>query len=365
MKYAKQGESSRFHRSRLIRSRDPSARINFSVTSQTPFSCRHKMTIKWSKSQQMTLKCPLLSVEAYHRRQLLTGFEMVSVACPDAQQSESFISTVALFAICSHAAKEEKVFLRLSSGWRHLWEELGQKQKEITDTTERETLRSLRQLVNETTEGSTEEVREAEAAEIRGSNPDQQAGTHPPRENPSKSTFSKDTWMSRTATRAYRDMIPSRSRLPIHAYRRNILDAITENQIVIIAGATGCGKSTQVPAYILENELSKGNDCRIYCTEPRRISAISLARRVSVELGDARNVVGTAQSLVGFVVRLDSRVHENNRLVYATTGIIMRMLESSPTLDEVTHLLLDEVHERKSPTPNISTHSKAAIPRIH
>ena len=290
---------------------------------------------------------------------------MVSVACPDVQQSESFISTVALFAICSHAAKEEKVFLRLSSGWRNLWEELGQKQKEISDTTERETLRSLRQLVNENTEASTKEVREAELSEIRGSNTDQEAGMHSSRENPSKSTFSKDMWMSRSASKAYHDMLFSRSQLPIYAYRSNILDAINENQIVIVAGATGCGKSTQVPAYILENELSKGNDCRIYCTEPRRISAISLARRVSVELGDTKNAVGTAQSLVGFVVRLDSRVHENNRLVYATTGIIMRMLESSPTLDEVTHLLLDEVHESKPPPSRPPAYTEIIEFRIH
>jgi ATP-dependent RNA helicase DHX29 len=64
------------------------------------------------------------------------------------------------------------------------------------------------------------------------------------------------------------------------------------------------GKSTQVPAFILEHQLSKGKPCMIYCTEPRRISAISLARRVSEELGERKNDLGTSRSLVGYAIRL-------------------------------------------------------------
>jgi len=106
------------------------------------------------------------------------------------------------------------------------------------------------------------------------------------------------------------------------------------------------GKSTQVPAFLLEHELLKGKACKIYCTEPRRISAISLARRVSEELGESRGDLGTFRSLVGYSIRLESKVTRETRLVYATTGIVMRMLEGSSDLREVTHLVLDEVHER-------------------
>ena len=97
-----------------------------------------------------------------------------------------------------------------------------------------------------------------------------------------------------------------------------------------------------MPAYILENELSIGKSCKIYCTEPRRISAISLARRVSEELGENRGDFGTSRSLVGYAIRLESRVAPNTRLVYATTGIVMRMLEGSDELGDITHLVLDE-----------------------
>lgn len=87
------------------------------------------------------------------------------------------------------------------------------------------------------------------------------------------------------------------------------------------------GKSTQVPAFILEDQLSKGMSCKIYCTEPRRISAISLAQRVSRELGDAAGAVGTLSSLVGYSIRLESNTSRNTRLAFVTNGIALRMLE--------------------------------------
>lgn len=90
----------------------------------------------------------------------------------------------------------------------------------------------------------------------------------------------------------------------------------------------------------------KGKGCKIYCTEPRRISAISLARRVSEELGERKNDVGTSRSLVGYAIRLESNTSKETRLVYATTGIVMRMLEGSNDLRDITHIVLDEVHER-------------------
>lgn len=97
---------------------------------------------------------------------------------------------------------------------------------------------------------------------------------------------------------------------------------------------------------MLEHQLSQGKPCKVYCTEPRRISAISLARRVSEELGENRNDLGTNRSLVGYSIRLEANTSRETRLVYATTGIVMRMLEGSNDLSEVTHLVLDEVHER-------------------
>ena len=80
--------------------------------------------------------------------------------------------------------------------------------------------------------------------------------------------------------------------------------------------------------------------------KPRRISAISLAQRVSRELGDNPGTVGTNQSLVGYNIRLEARVSAATRLVYATTGIVLRMLEGDQNFSEITHLIIDEIHER-------------------
>lgn len=88
------------------------------------------------------------------------------------------------------------------------------------------------------------------------------------------------------------------------------------------------GKSTQVPAFILEEQLSRGMHCKIFCTEPRRISAISLAQRVSLELGDAPGQVGTTASMVGYSIRLESNTSRSTRLAFVTNGIALRMLES-------------------------------------
>ena len=88
------------------------------------------------------------------------------------------------------------------------------------------------------------------------------------------------------------------------------------------------GKSTQLPAYILEDSLSRGQHCKIYCTEPRRISAISLAQRVSVELGEPAGSVGNVGSLVGYSIRLESNTSRTTRLAFVTNGIALRMLEA-------------------------------------
>lgn len=110
---------------------------------------------------------------------------------------------------------------------------------------------------------------------------------------------------------------------------------------------TGCGKSTQIPSFLLEHELSQGKPCKIFCTEPRRISAISLAQRVSDELGEGPKDLGTIRSLVGYAIRLESKTTPQTRLIFATVGVVLRMLESSNNLNEVTHLIIDEVHERR------------------
>lgn len=109
-----------------------------------------------------------------------------------------------------------------------------------------------------------------------------------------------------------------------------------------LSSSVRSGKSTQLPAFILEDYLSRGEHCKIYCTEPRRISAISLATRVSRELGEPAGAVGNNGSLVGYSIRLESNTSKTTRLAYVTNGIALRMLEGGASdergssFDEIT-----------------------------
>ena len=272
-------------------------------------------------------------------------FEMSTVACQSKAESEAFVSTVALFEIFSQSPKEEKAYLRLPSVWRDFWVEMSQALKEKEDASDRTTLRRLSQIISDSSPAPLAQDAEIHPTSTNGATSVSIDHLYPVTRKASPKQIS-NSWADKISTPSYQRMVAPRRALPISQYQHNILNAVKDNQVVIVCGSTGCGKSTQVPAYIMEHELSQGRPCKIYCTEPRRISAISLARRVSEELGEKRNEVGTLRSLVGFAVRLDSRVNEQTRLVYATTGIVMRMLESTDGLNEVTHLILDEVHER-------------------
>jgi len=125
--------------------------------------------------------------------------------------------------------------------------------------------------------------------------------------------------------------------------RNVILTQVNSQPVVIVSGLTGSGKSTQVPQYILENysEHGMGANCNIIVTQPRRISAVSIAERVAMERGEP---VGAS---VGYQVRLDSCVAQRpGRILYCTTGILLMRLRRSPRLEGVSHVIVDEVHER-------------------
>lgn len=147
------------------------------------------------------------------------------------------------------------------------------------------------------------------------------------------------------------DMIQNQERLPIRSLKREIIEALQNSRAIVVAGDTGCGKSTQVPQFILENLLSNqanaNSFANIAVTQPRRISAISLAERVALELGET-----SAGYTVGHNVRFDSKQpnRDLNIMTFFTTGMLLRKLQRNPDLKGVTHLIIDEVHERDCTT---------------
>ncbi|KAL6854681.1 P-loop containing nucleoside triphosphate hydrolase protein [Trichoderma novae-zelandiae] len=332
------------------RSRDPSVNINYTVVSEATFANRHSVNIWWSKPQDAAQVVANADVEAAINPTHFK-FTMTKVATPDLKQSEAYIATAALFHIFSGNPKEEKVNLRLPTVWRDFWSEMAEAKKEHFDAQDRLVVKQLKALVRQRQDQELEDGVVLQGA-FRGRNnakssPETPESGHAERSKHVESDDNlKKLWASRSSRKKYEAMLQFREQLPMWKFKDHVLDAVDKNQVIIICGETGCGKSTQVPAFLLEHELSQGRQCKIYCTEPRRISAISLARRVSEELGDEKGDLGTSRSLVGYSIRLESNTSKETRLVYATTGIVMRMLEGSNDLHEVTHLVLDEVHER-------------------
>ncbi|CAN1796376.1 DExH-box ATP-dependent RNA helicase DExH5, mitochondrial [Linum perenne] len=139
-----------------------------------------------------------------------------------------------------------------------------------------------------------------------------------------------------------RKMVEFRKTLPAYKEKNAILTAVAENQVVIISGETGCGKTTQIPQFILESEIGvvRGAACSIICTQPRRISAISVSERVATERGEK---LGES---VGFKVRLEGIKGRETHLLFCTTGILLRRLLVDQSLKGVTHVIVDEIHER-------------------
>jgi ATP-dependent helicase HrpA len=126
--------------------------------------------------------------------------------------------------------------------------------------------------------------------------------------------------------------------LPITAQREAILKALADRQVLIVAGDTGSGKSTQLPQYCLE--LGRGIPGLIAHTQPRRLAARALAARVAEELGQP---VGRS---VGFRVRFADQVSDATRVVLMTDGLLLAELASDPMLRRYDTVIVDEAHER-------------------
>jgi ATP-dependent RNA helicase TDRD9 len=115
---------------------------------------------------------------------------------------------------------------------------------------------------------------------------------------------------------------------------------VETNQVTVIQGATGCGKTTQVPQFILDSCAERGVYCNIVITQPRRIAAITVTKRVSEE----RNwPVGT---LVGYQVGLNNKTSRDTRLTFCTTGVLLQKLINKRNMNDYTHVILDDVHVR-------------------
>ena len=125
------------------------------------------------------------------------------------------------------------------------------------------------------------------------------------------------------------------AKLPIFPFKKQIIDAVTNNKVTVIAGDTGCGKSTQIPQYLLEAGFE-----RIACTQPRRLAAISLSKRVAYE---TLNQFGAK---VAYKIRFEGTSTAATKILFLTEGLLLRQMQQDPMLSRYNVIILDEVHER-------------------
>ncbi|KAK9122915.1 hypothetical protein Sjap_012517 [Stephania japonica] len=152
----------------------------------------------------------------------------------------------------------------------------------------------------------------------------------------------KDKQDEKKASDSLKAMQSFREKLPAFKMKTEFLKAVAEKQVLVVSGETGCGKTTQLPQFILEEEITRlqGAECNIICTQPRRISAISVSARISSERGEDLG------ETVGYQIRLEAKRSAHTRLLFCTTGVLLRQLVDDPELTGVSHLLVDEIHER-------------------
>ncbi|KAH7883584.1 hypothetical protein F5I97DRAFT_1813120 [Phlebopus sp. FC_14] len=146
-------------------------------------------------------------------------------------------------------------------------------------------------------------------------------------------------------------MRKARAALPVFSRSEALLSHIRDNEVTICMAATGSGKTTQIPQLILDDYIDRGEGarCNVICTQPRRLAALSVADRVAKERGERLGMS------IGYSVRFESKPpEEHGSVTFCTVGVLLKRLQSSvmdgglaaTRLDRVTHIVVDEVHER-------------------
>lgn len=164
-----------------------------------------------------------------------------------------------------------------------------------------------------------------------------------------------EAWEAKQNSAAQIEMSRKRQSLPAWNTQHAIIDAVNSNQVTIISGETGSGKSTQSVQFVLDDMIQRGlgGAANIICTQPRRISALGLADRVSDER------CSTVGDEVGYVIRGESKAKQGaTKITFVTTGVLLRRIQSggnadgnvASSLSDVSHVVVDEVHERSLDT---------------
>lgn len=141
-------------------------------------------------------------------------------------------------------------------------------------------------------------------------------------------------------TQKYVDILRTRRDLPVHAQRDEFLRIFHSTQVMVFVGETGSGKTTQIPQFVLYDDMPHLHGAQVACTQPRRVAAMSVAKRVAdemdVELGEE----------VGYLIRFENKTGPKTILKYLTDGMLLREAMDDHNLLKYSCIILDEAHER-------------------
>ncbi|GKY95488.1 hypothetical protein MPSEU_000510400 [Mayamaea pseudoterrestris] len=146
-------------------------------------------------------------------------------------------------------------------------------------------------------------------------------------------------------------MQQQREFLPVYSVREELLQVIRENNVVVIVGETGSGKTTQLTQYLMEEGYCDFGI--VGCTQPRRVAAMSVAKRVSEEVAASVEAKGEALTekydlggTVGYAIRFEDCTTDHTLIKYMTDGVLLRESLNDPDLNKYTAIIMDEAHER-------------------
>ena len=155
-----------------------------------------------------------------------------------------------------------------------------------------------------------------------------------------RQSSSINPWTSQPYSSRYQSILQTRLKLPVYQFQSQLLEAVASNQIVVVEGETGSGKTTQIPQFLVEvGYATPGNNC-VACTQPRRVAATSIATRVADEMDV------TLGGTVGYTIRFEDVSSEETVLKFLTDGMLLREAMNDPLLSRYSVIVLDEAHER-------------------
>ncbi|CAN6468005.1 unnamed protein product [Victoria cruziana] len=150
---------------------------------------------------------------------------------------------------------------------------------------------------------------------------------------------SVNRWTGRPFSTRYYEILDKRKTLPVWQQRQEFLDVLEKNQTLVLVGETGSGKTTQIPQFVVEAGYTS-NRKQIACTQPRRVAAMSVSRRVAEEMDV------TIGEEVGYSIRFEDCSGPKTILKYLTDGMLLREAMTDPLLERYRVIILDEAHER-------------------